>query len=273
MRPSYGSLALTLLASPALAGPLGGKGSSGGGSSGGPLSQVSSGIGAATGSGGNATGYKSPTGNDDHRFTERECFTREHVPIDCTPENEVKDGVVIREVLNNGKVASPGAASNATADFYLGAQKVHDSNGSVSLEVIVRERRFRVTGALSHYFETLPDGGRLTMSMPSITAGMRVDDLGPTSVVIEAGVVHALTKGDPMENSSITGPLAGMRVEHQMQRNLSVLADAQALWFPDDIRARAFRVGLRYGHFQGSIRALDFNVGPILFGPEVGMRF
>jgi hypothetical protein len=33
------------------------------------------------------------------------------------------------------------------------------------------------------------------------------------------------------------------------------------------------RAGFRYGYVQASFSVLDFNVGPALYGPELGVRF
>jgi len=256
MRPSIAYLFIPLLASPAMANSR-----SGGGSQGGALSQVSAGIGSASGASSQPTGG----GMNPERWlgTDTECYNPEGAPIDCP--------VVIREPNNRATAQKP--APTATVDLYVGAQKVHDSDGSVTADIVVRDRRFQLAGSFSHYFEGLESGGRLTMSMPSLAGGVRIDDLGSTSVVLEFGAVHASTKGDVMGNSSITGPIAGVRFEHGMKSDMALLVAAHGLWFPDDIRAKSLRVGMRYGHVQASVRILDFNVGPALFGPEVGLSF
>lgn len=255
MRPSIAYLVIPLLASPAMAGSR-----SGGGSQGGALSQVSAGIGSASGASSQPHGGGAP---ERWLGTDTECYDPEGAPIDCP--------VTIREPNNRVTPTKPAPA--ATATFYIGAQKVHDSDGSVTADIVVRDRRFQLAGSFSHYFEGLSSGGRLTMSMPSLAGGVRIDDLGPTSVVLEFGAVHASTKGDVMGDSSITGPIAGVRFEHAMQGNMALQVAAHGLWFPDDIRAKSLRVGMSYGHVQASLRILDFNVGPALFGPEVGLAF
>ena len=255
MRPSAAYLVIPFLASPAFAD------SKSGGGGGRALSQVSAGIGTASGS----TSYARGTAGPDPWFEpDAECVNLEHDPIECSATLRVRHG---------RRVKAPAATAISTLSMYAGAQKVHDSDGSVSLDIIVRDRRFQLAGSFSHYFEGLMSGDRLTMSMPSIAAGVRIDDLGPTRVVLEFGAVHTATKGDPMGNSSITGSLAGVRFEHTMQRDMAVLFSAHGMWFPDDIKAKSLRVGMRYGHVQASFRMLDFNVGPALYGPEVGLAF
>jgi len=257
-------LALTLLGTmPAVAGSRTG----GGGKGGGPLSGVSSGIGGATGGASPASGGS--RGND--RATDQEeryCQDRDTGREVACPTH-IAGSVVVLERPSTRNYSG----DRARVDFYAGAQKVQDSDGSVSLELAVIDYRFRMTGALTHYFETLPDGGKLTMSMPSLLAGFRIDDMGRTAVYLEGGVVFASTKGDPMEDSSITGAIGGVRVEHRLTRRVSLIGDAQTMAFESDIRAQAGRVGVRVGHLQASLRVLDFNVGPALYGPEVGLRF
>ncbi len=169
------------------------------------------------------------------------------------------------------RVEPPGPP--ATFGFYAGAQKVHDSDGSVALELAVVDRRFRLDGTYSRYFERQQGAGLLTMTMPTLTGGVRIDDLGATAVYLEGGVVHVRTDNDVMGDSKLTGPIAGMRVEHTLAPKFSLLGNVQQMWFDNEIRATAARVGVRYKYVQASFRVLDFNVGPPLYGPEVGVRF
>jgi hypothetical protein len=45
------------------------------------------------------------------------------------------------------------------------------------------------------------------------------------------------------------------------------------MFFSHDVRALGGRVGVRFEHVEVAFRALDFNVGPALFGPELGVGF
>jgi hypothetical protein len=92
-------------------------------------------------------------------------------------------------------------------------------------------------------------------------------------VYLEAGVVHVRTSGDVMGDTKLSGPIAGMHVEHTLSREISLIGDVQQMWFDHDIKATAGRAGVRWKYLQASFRVLDFNVGPPLMGPEVGVRF
>jgi hypothetical protein len=269
MRPLIlGIFALPLLGTlPADAGSSTG-GSKGGG---GPLSKVSSGIGSATGGGSSAPrGGGSSTTSNSSGGTERpyyDCYDRAGHGVICPA------GVTGSVIL----VAQPGTrplpsytGDRAKIDFYGGAQKVQDSDGSVSLELAVVDYRFRVAGALSHYFETLPDNNRLTMTLSTLTGGFRIDDMGATAVFLEAGVVHTSTKGDPMADSSITGAIGGVRVEHRLSKRTSLIGDAQTMMFESEIRANAGRLGGGAGHVQASFACSTSTSAPRCTAPSSG---
>ena len=268
-------LSLPVVVSTAAAERVGGGGKKGGG---GALSRVSAGLSSATGGG--TTSTTSTSNYDPHHVDDevRGCYDRHgrfyeredprYRTVDC-PAYVMYSGHVVRR--RTPKLGP--SNSEADLDFYAGAQKVHDSDGSASIEVAVTDGRLRVGGTFTRYFERLQGGGVLHMSLPTLLGGLRIDDMGATAVFLEGGVAHARTHGDPMSDTKITGPIAGMRVEHALSPKLSVLGDIQQMWFRDEIRATAGRVGVRYGHVQAGFRVLDFNVGPALFGPEVGVRF
>lgn len=273
MRPSLSLsiLSFLLIADHAAAGPLGGGGGGGGGGRG-PLGRTSGGIGAATGSSSSSSssgGTHATSDDPDYREGER-CHDRHGREALC---RTTATGIVIVEPLES-EPARPYTGDRAKLDFYAGAQKVVDSEGSLTLEAAISDGyRFRMIGTLHHYFESQPDMSRITMTMPTLMAGVRIDDLGATAVHVDGGVVHASTKGDVMGNSSITGPIIGLSVEHRLTRKTSLLGDVRTMWFEDDVRANGGRVGIRHGYLQAALRVLDFNVGPALWGPEVGVRF
>jgi hypothetical protein len=231
---------------------------------GGRLGQVSNGIGQATGS---STPPPSPppATTNDHRY-EDDCqwsnatwCTREATPV---------------YVFGGGGVAPPATVAPVRPasqfQLYAGAQMVHESDGSFSAELSFIDPRFRLDGTLTHYFENQMDGGRITMNVPTLAFGMRFSE---ASAWLHAGVAHVATHGDPMGSSSIIGPLLGTRLEHPLSRGATVFGIAEAMFFEDDVKAFGGRAGLRFGHVQLSVRVLDFNVGPALYGPELGLRF
>jgi len=83
----------------------------------------------------------------------------------------------------------------------------------------------------------------------------------------------ARIKGDPAGDSSLVAPTLGARVVHPLSPRLALLGDAEGMFFSHDVRAFAGRVGVRLEHVEVAFRVLDFNVGPALFGPELGVGF
>jgi hypothetical protein len=278
MRPSIVALALLLPAAPALAGSSTGGGNGGGG---GPLSGVSSGIGEATrngsGGGGGGGGGGSPWGNrggdqerNHHYEDDRH---RSFYALDAAGPLFLAGGTAGMVVSDRAGEPEPKGYHGATVHGYIGAHMVKDSDGALTADLAFVDRRFRVNGSLIRYYERQPDDRLLKLTMGSLTGGLRIDDMGNTHVYVEAGVVHAKTQNDAVMDSTITGVVGGVHVEHLLSRGTRLVGDAQIMQFPDDIRATAARVGMRFGPFQASMRVLDYNVGPALYGPELGLAF
>ena len=113
----------------------------------------------------------------------------------------------------------------------------------------------------------------LTLTLPTLTAGIRLPTDLATRVYAEGGVTTAWTDNDPVMDTTIKGGLVGLRVEHRLGADSEFVADAQMMFFNHDIKANAGRIGVRFGHLQASFRVLDFNIGPALYGPELGVAF
>jgi len=255
-------LALVLFEPLAAAHPTGGHsgGSSGGG---GRLGQVSGGLGSSGGRGGSSGGG-----------------TR--VPPPPRPQTEVVDVVYVPAA--EGVIAVGGATvvptvprkpdgGTAKIEAYIGAQKVYESDGAWTAEVGIRDKLFRLAGSVTRYYEREPDNSQLTLTLPQLVGGVRIDDGGATKAYLEVGLVGAKTRNDPMMDSSLTGGLGGVRLEHSLTRGATVIGTLHEMVFSNDVRAHAATIGVRWGVLQASLRILDFNVGPALYGPELGLRF
>jgi hypothetical protein len=227
---------------------------------GGRLGQVSHGIGSATGTGASRPSAPPPVTTNDYRHDS------------CDSPWCARETTVV--VVGAGGAPPPALVAPARpasrAHLYAGAQMVHESDGSFSAELSFVDSRFRLDGTFTHYFENQMDGGRITMNVPTLSFGMRLSE---AAAWLHAGVAHVSTHGDPMGGSSITGSLIGTRLEHPLSRGATLFGVAEAMWFEDDVKAYGGRVGVRLGHLQASLRVLDFNVGPALYGPELGVRF
>jgi hypothetical protein len=247
----------------AIASPRSG-GSNGGG---GRLAAVSSGMATATGSGsrGSSASGGSTTGRAAPDRCAEGCRERRAVAV-VAP-------VTASGLAIDDSATPPRPDESARLEGYFGAQKVLESDGAIGAELAVVDRRLRLAGTLTRYYERQPSGTTLTMTMPTLALGVRIDDSRTTRVYLEAGAAGALTKHDPVMDSSITGFLGGVHAEHSITRRTSLIGDARIMAFQDDVRAAVLRAGVRYGLVQASFSVLDFNVGPALYGPEVGVRF
>lgn len=264
MRPSTLGLLGTLLVIPTLAeaGPTGG----GGGGSG-RLGQVTSGIDSAASSG-EGNGGGSSTGSHDAPDYEGELYRRRSDGQDVVVV--ARDGTIVRRIPR-GSTAKV-TAGPARVDLFVGIQKVIDSDRSYALSLAVEDKWFRVSGAVNEYREQQMDGTKTALTLPTLMLGARVLGGGPTRGFLEAGAAIARTRENGMTGSNLTGPIVGVHLEHAF-RGPTLIGDLHAMAFDAGIKAYSGRIGLRAGHFEAAFRVLDFNVGPALYGPEVGLQF
>jgi len=249
---SLAVVALLLVASPAFAGGSGGH--DGGGT--GRLGQVTSGIDKATDK---PSGSSSSTSNDDDDDDDRsdsyECCT--------TYSSGGSSG-------GGGDWTMPHI--DVDVEAFAGAQKVHESGGSLSAALsLVFSQRARLNLRASHYFEDEMDGSRITMTLPALTAGLRVGDLGASKFWLEGGVAHVRTV-DPAGSAALWGSTFGVAATHAVSADTTFVANANVILF-DGVQAYGGRAGVRFHHVELAFSVLDFSVGPALYGPELGFGF
>lgn len=193
--------------------------------------------------------------------------------VDTRPTYVDSGPVVVEESPSLPQEAAP--SPPAKFEGYVGVQKVHDSNESFTFELSMSDRWARIGGQLTQFSESqgagMPD---LKLTIPSLTIGVRVDGGSRlTKAYFEGGVVAAKTSNDPVMDTSWVGGLAGLRLESKLAPHTAFIGTAQLMIFGDDVRATAASAGVRVGPLQASLRVVDFNIGPALWGPEVGLRF
>jgi hypothetical protein len=279
MRPSLAvAFALTTIAAPAFAGSSSGGGGKGGG---GPLAGTSSGIGQRTGSGGGGGGGGGGSGNSGssgggnqhpNQDSNRDDDHRRYI-YDASGALVLAGGGAALTSSYREPLPDPKGYHGSTIHLYVGGHMVKDSDGAVAADLAFVDGRFRVAGRAIQYYERLPSDNLLKMTQGALTGGLRIDDMGNTAVFVELGAVYNKTSGDPVMDTNITGVIGGLHVEHWINRGTRLVGDAHLMAFPDDITATSARAGVRFGHFQASMRVLDFNVGPPLWGPELGLAF
>lgn len=269
--------AVIALSSPAFADRTGGGHPSGGGS--GPLGQVSAGLATASANAG-ATQHGSsgtPYDGDSDRFMscDRYRAARAHDPAyrNTILDHDCGYGIVVEPGVE--RMAEGGAASNepgAIVTGFAAAQKVIGSDGSLSLALAVVDRRLRLDGSLTQYYETEMTGARVTMLAPEASLGVHLGADAPTRLWLQTGVMY-LSTNDPAGGTSNAGPTLGARIEHTVSSDLSFAGTVEAAYLQDGVRGVAGRVGVRFHHVEAALRVLDLNVGPALYGPELGVGF
>ncbi len=260
-------LVLLLVAPPVLASPHGG--SSGGG--GGRLAQVSSGLATASGSAGGAA--SSATLPSVGTTAALDCQTywraREADPSYRATilEHDCSHRITAVSKIQDGRSTGPGAS----IEGFAGAQKVVESDGSVSVALGVVDERLRLDGSFSQYFENEMSGARITMMVPELAAGVRLLS-GPTQVWVDGGVMIVKTH-DPRGDASVTGPSLGVRAEHGLTAQVTLVGRVETAFLQDGVHAWAGRAGIRFHHVEAAFRVFDLDVGPALYGPELGVGF
>jgi hypothetical protein len=261
MHPSIGMLGtLLLLLFPTVAAA---EGRVGGGGGRGRLGQVTSRIDTAASSG-SARGTTTPSSDDaDHG----ELYQRRSDGADVIVVTG--DGTVVRRI--KPRTATGGSAR---LDLFVGVQKVIESDRSYALSLAIADKWFRLAGAISEYREQQTDGTRTGLTLPTLVFGARVlgGRGGSTHGFVEGGIANARTREDSMTGSNLTGPIIGVHLEHSLGGPL-LIGDVHVMVFDAGLKAFSGRVGLRASHLEIGFRVLDFNVGPALYGPEVGFQF
>ena len=129
--------------------------------------------------------------------------------------------------------------------------------------------KFRLNAAATRYFER---DMTITMSMPSLTAGIPLAQSRSTRLWIEGGIVHVGTKDPFSDPVSMLGSKVDVRLEHAVNRNVAFVASAGAMLF-SDVQAFGGRGALRIFHVELGVRYLEFRDLPALYGPEIGIGF
>jgi hypothetical protein len=265
-------IAVLGIASPSFADRVGGSTDGGGGR----LGQVSSGLATATGGeGASSASSGAHSGGWGGYDCERYRIARMHDEAYRVTLLDRECRGFWNDPNTDHSVHAAGVATiepSAVVVGFAGAQKVYQSDGSLTLALSVVDQRLRINGSFTQYYETEMNGAHISMMAPELTAGVRLGDDGPTRVWVESGVMY-LNTHDPRGNSSLTGPSIGARLEQRMANGVEVVGTVEGAYLDSGVRAWAGRVGVRYHHVEAAFRVLDLNVGPALFGPELGVGF
>jgi hypothetical protein len=82
-----------------------------------------------------------------------------------------------------------------------------------------------------------------------------------------------LAASSSTEYETILGAVFGLRAEQRLGRDLALVGQGRAFELEADVSALEGWAGVRWRFLSAGYRALRFNVGPPLHGPEAGVAF
>lgn len=155
-----------------------------------------------------------------------------------------------------------------TVDIYGGVQRVVDSDGSITGELRVAWSRIALLGRISGYRESAGPGQPPTeLGLAAAGVGFELTGDRDGKVWLE-GLGAALRTAPP---DSLLGVAGGLRAELRLDRSLTLFGAVRRYAFASDVRATEAIAGVQAWFLRASYRVMDFNVGPALRGPELGV--
>ncbi len=155
-------------------------------------------------------------------------------------------------------------------DLYLGAHSVVGSDGAVTGEVRASKDWIGLGVSGIRYVEHVEDGKReddVSLYLTAFTISGRVFRHDATELWLDGGL--AVTGSS--EYDTILGTAWSVRGEHAINSDLGLRGQVRYYALEHDISAWEGWAGVRAWFLQAGYRALQFDVGPPLHGPEAGV--
>ncbi len=162
-----------------------------------------------------------------------------------------------------------GAHDRIRADFYTGLSKVIDSDTAVSLHGRLQYRSLGFELGVTRYREAPPkrSADPITMDVWAVTGHAR-----PLAYRgFEVWILGGLGVLGSSEFSSVSGGLIGAMARHQLRPALAIDSTVRWYFLDPQLDAVELTAGVQASIFRVGYRRLELNVGPPLFGPEVGV--
>ncbi len=161
-------------------------------------------------------------------------------------------------------------------DLRVSAQKVRDSDGSFHIDTAVSAGPVGLYSAFDYYFEHIESGPK--MAPMSDDVRVNLFEVSGFARFVQTDVVSAdLRLGFAAAASShfdtLPGGVAGVRLLARANDKLALSAEARVMRYSHEISAMEAMAGAQVSTFWLGYRALKFDVGPVLEGPEAGVHF
>jgi hypothetical protein len=224
----------------------------------GALGQVMSGLSSATGNSGNSSGGKGAGNSGGGSSNSTGWAGSESSGVAQPPWEPMTYG-------------APAPSSTDPVDIfaYFGVQSVVDSDGSMTAEVRATHKKFGITVRGTSFFERNTDGmsGYMHLDLGSLSGDFRVVRDGRLQMWIETGgTMLSTTTG-----ITLLGAQAGTWIDWRAGGLLGLSGEARYVLMQDRVRFLELRSSISLSIVRLSYRIVDFNVGPPLHGPELGV--
>lgn len=167
-----------------------------------------------------------------------------------------------------------------TVELGLAAQKVRDSDGSVRIDARMLFGRLGLYAGGDYYFEEITDHGEPKSTMSDRSEYVRVNlfELAVLGRLVDSKVLQAdVHAGLGVAASSLfktlPGSALGFSLRARASESVSLRVEGRAMALRHNIQAYEGATGVQFRALWLGYRALQFDVGQVLQGPEAGVRF
>lgn len=234
----------------------------------GPLAQTARGVDHKSSSSSSSSGGSSDSNTVDHRDSDSSRDASGETSVLLAGDNtcyECEGGPELN--LNLGPLSW---------ETSFAAQKVRDSDGSFRFSTSLRFGHVGAYLAADHYFEHIEAKAaegvmeeNVRMNLVEVAPMVRMLDEETFSADLRLGFALATST----HFDSLPGGVLGLRLRARANDLLSLEVGGRAMAYQHDIVAFEGTAGLQYSIGYVGYRALKFDVGPVIEGPEAGLRF
>lgn len=171
------------------------------------------------------------------------------------------------DASGSGETLLPGPAR---VDLYVGAHAVVGSRGALIAEIRASKDWLGISASATSYFDEAEAKGRsdaVRLDLMAFALNARLFGNRATEIWLDGG----LGVSSSSEYEPILGTAFGLRAEQRLLPQLALAAQGRLFMLEADVSAWEGWVGVRAGILSAGYRAVEFNVGPPLHGPEAGI--